>query len=112
MSKYRIYIDETGNADLGSSENPNHRFLSLTGVIFDLAYVDKCFHKEFDDFKKKHFPFHVDEPVIFHRKDMQDNGGFENDKISLFGKEIIGVLQQKYYKKSGKINGYGIKILP
>ena len=27
--KYRIYIDETGNPDLDSSDNPNHRFLSL-----------------------------------------------------------------------------------
>jgi hypothetical protein len=28
--KYRIYIDEVGNPDLDSSENPNHQFLSLT----------------------------------------------------------------------------------
>ncbi len=33
MTKYRIYIDEVGNPDLGSSDDPNHRFLSLTGVI-------------------------------------------------------------------------------
>ena len=38
--KYRIYIDEVGNPDLASSENPNHRFLSLTGVILELT--DTC----------------------------------------------------------------------
>jgi hypothetical protein len=30
--KYRLYIDEVGNPDLGASADPNHRFLSLTGV--------------------------------------------------------------------------------
>ena len=35
--KYRIYIDEVGNPDLESSENPNHQFLSLTGVIIELG---------------------------------------------------------------------------
>jgi len=33
--KYTMYIDEVGNSDLASSENPLHRFLSLTGVIVD-----------------------------------------------------------------------------
>ena len=28
--KYRMYIDEVGNSDLGASDNPNHRYLSLT----------------------------------------------------------------------------------
>lgn len=36
--KYRIYIDEVGNSDLESSDDPNHRFLSLTGVILELGY--------------------------------------------------------------------------
>lgn len=39
MAKYRIYIDEVGNNDLKSSDNPNHRYLSLTGLIFELEYV-------------------------------------------------------------------------
>ena len=38
--KYRIYIDEVGNPDLESLDDPNHRSLSLN------------------------------EPVIFHRKEM------------------------------------------
>jgi len=36
--KYRIYIDEVGNPDLESCDDPNHRFLSLTGVIVALDY--------------------------------------------------------------------------
>jgi hypothetical protein len=37
--KYRLYIDEVGNSDLGASLNPNHRYLSLTGVILELENV-------------------------------------------------------------------------
>ena len=37
VMKYRIYIDDVGNPDLESSENPNHQFLSLTGVIIALG---------------------------------------------------------------------------
>jgi hypothetical protein len=37
---YRLYIDDTGNADLKASQtDPNHRFLSLTGIIISLDYT-------------------------------------------------------------------------
>ena len=42
--KYRIYIDEVGNPDLESSDNPNHRFLSLTGIILELSHVESIVH--------------------------------------------------------------------
>lgn len=41
MRKYRLYIDEVGNPDLGNTDNPNHRFLSLTGIIMDLKHVEE-----------------------------------------------------------------------
>jgi len=68
--KYRIYIDEVGNPDLDSSDNPNHRFLSLTGVILELGYVQKTFHPQMEDMKKRYFGSHPDDPIIFHRKEM------------------------------------------
>jgi hypothetical protein len=43
--KYRLYIDEVGNPDLGASTDPNHRFLSLTGVALDLDYVTGEYHR-------------------------------------------------------------------
>jgi hypothetical protein len=70
--KYRIYIDEVGNPDLESSENPNHRFLSLTGVILELGYVAGVVHPEMEEIKRKYFRTHPDEPIIFHRKDMMN----------------------------------------
>ena len=68
--KYRIYIDEVGNADLKSSDNPNHRFLSLTGVILDLDYVGTTVHPQMEELKTRYFDSHPDAPVIFHRKEM------------------------------------------
>lgn len=70
MMKYRIYIDEVGNPDLESSDNPNHRFLSLTGVILELGYVGREVHPQMEAIKAKYFRSHPDEPVVFHRKEM------------------------------------------
>jgi hypothetical protein len=68
--KYRIYIDEVGNPDLESSDNPNHRFLSLTGVILELGYVAAVVHPQMEEIKHKYFQAHPDEPIIFHRKEI------------------------------------------
>ena len=68
--KYRIYIDEVGNPDLESSDNPNHRFLSLTGVILELGYVGKVVHPQLEDLKARYFRHHPDDPIILHRKEI------------------------------------------
>jgi hypothetical protein len=68
--KYRIYVDEVGNPDLGASQDPNHRYLSLTGVVFDLQYVDAVVHPRLEDLKRRFFGSHADEPVILHRKEL------------------------------------------
>jgi len=68
--KYRMYIDEVGNPDLESSENPIHRFLSLTGLIISLDYIAISLHPEMETLKSKYFDYHPDDPVIFHRKEM------------------------------------------
>ena len=68
--KYRMYIDEVGNSDLAGSDNPNERFLCLTGVIIELTYVDQVAHVEIEMLKRKYFHSHPDEPVILHRKEL------------------------------------------
>jgi hypothetical protein len=70
LRKYRIYIDEVGNNDLKSSDDPNHRYLSLTGLIFDLNYVKNVVHPQLEALKQKYFPHHPDEPIILHRKEL------------------------------------------
>jgi len=68
--KYRIYIDEVGNNDLGSSANENHRFLCLTGVVLKLDYVKQTLTPDMEALKSNYFEHHPDEPVIFHRKEI------------------------------------------
>jgi hypothetical protein len=68
--KYRIYIDEVGNSDLDSSDDPNRRFFSLTGVIISLDHVQQAVQPEMEALKQKYFGSHPDEPVVFHRKEM------------------------------------------
>lgn len=72
--KYRIYIDEVGNADLESSDDPNHRFFSLTGVIVDLDHIRVVVHPQMAALKEKYFGSDPDEPVVFHRKEMLNAG--------------------------------------
>lgn len=68
--KYRIYIDEVGNSDLGSSDNPNHRFLSLTGVVMALDHARSIVHPQMETLKAKYFDYHPDEPTVLHRKEI------------------------------------------
>ncbi len=70
MTKYRIYIDEVGNNDLRCSDNPNHRYLSLTGVVIELDHVKQIVNPEMEKLKSTYFNHHPDEPIIFHRKEL------------------------------------------
>lgn len=70
MTKYRLYIDETGNSNLKSAQNPNERFLSLTGIIISLPHVQETMHPQMEALKVRHFHSHPDDPVILHRKDI------------------------------------------
>lgn len=69
--KYRIYIDEVGNNDLSFSDDFNHRFLSLTGIIFNIEYMKNKAAPIIEKLKYSFFPtHHPDEPIILHRKEI------------------------------------------
>lgn len=68
--KYRLYIDEVGNSDMGASEDPNHRYLNLTGVIIDLEHVKRVVYPQMEALKQRFFNSHPDEPVILHRREI------------------------------------------
>ncbi|MDP8240467.1 MAG: DUF3800 domain-containing protein [Candidatus Hatepunaea meridiana] len=100
--KYRIYIDETGNPDLNSSDNPNHRFLCLTGVIFELEYVRSVVNPEIESLKIKYFRSHPDEPVILHRKEIlkaqRPFGALRDEKIRRkFDRDLLNALKKWEY---------------
>jgi hypothetical protein len=68
--KYRLYIDEVGNSDLGASHDPNHRYLSLTGIILELDYVQASVFPAIEALKQRYFGSHPDDPIILHRKEL------------------------------------------
>ena len=53
--KYRLYIDEVGNPDFGGCHDPNHRFLSLTGVTLDTEHVLNTVHPQMEKLKLDFF---------------------------------------------------------
>jgi hypothetical protein len=100
--KYRLYIDEVGNPDLESSENPNHRFLSITGVIFELNYVKEVVFPELESLKQEFFKSHPDEPIILHRKEIVNAKhpfeALKNDKIrNKFDKTLLSLFEKLEY---------------
>jgi len=103
MDKYRIYIDESGNSSLDSADNPNERFLSLTGIIIKINYVNEFLHDDMENLKKRFFKYDCDSPIIFHRKDIMNKTGrfviLRDDKISAnFNRELLNRLENWEYK--------------
>lgn len=99
---YRLYIDETGNADLGASSDPNHRYLSLTGVIMEVDYVLHRVRPELERIKRDIFGSDPDDPVILHRKDLlQKNHPFKALRDPAveaeFNRRTLGLLRDSEY---------------
>jgi hypothetical protein len=99
---YRLYVDETGNADLRASRDPNHRYLSLTGVAMNLSYAGSIAYPRMEAIKGKFFGSHPDEPIVFHRKDMVDRKRpfltLRNPKIqTAFNGELLSALSELQY---------------
>lgn len=98
QKKYRVYIDEVGNSDIGSSDDSNHQYLSLTGLIFELEYVKTTVHPAVEELKQKYFPYHPDEPIILHRKELVNKkypfGALKDKKIEEnFNKDFIRLIK-------------------
>lgn len=103
MDKHRLYVDEVGNPDLESSANPNHRFLSLTGVALSLEYIRAYAFPQMEAIKEKYFASHPDDPVIFHRKEMSRRSGsfwpLRNPEIEeKFNRELLDYLTITEYR--------------
>lgn len=70
MRKFRIYIDETGTHDLERCEDPNNRYLGLTGIIVELRVVREILVPELERIKQRFFPYDPDSPPIIHRREI------------------------------------------
>jgi Protein of unknown function (DUF3800) len=96
--KFRMYVDEVGNNDLRASQDPNHRYLSLTGVVLELGYVDKVVFPGLEELKKRYFGSHPDEPIVLHRKELVNKkppfDALRDPKIEQsFNNDVMAMLQ-------------------
>ncbi len=97
---YRMYVDETGNADLSASDDPNHRFLSLTGIVISHEVTRTLATPELARIKREVFDEHdPDTQLILHRKELvQKKHPFKAlkrpEKEAQFNREILGLLQR------------------
>lgn len=104
MPKYRMYVDEVGNAQRCKHPSDlNARYLSLTGVIISLDYSRDYLHPQFEAIKSTYFNSHPDDPVIFHQKEpLQRNRPFEslrNKEVEdAFFYELFEVISQAEYQ--------------
>ena len=101
-SKFRLYIDEVGDPGLKAVNNPKHRYLSLTGVIMELGYVQDVAFPRLEDLKRKYFRSHVDDPVILHRKELINQKHpfqiLRDPKVrKKFDRELLKLLSQLQY---------------
>lgn len=99
FKKYRIYIDEVGNHDLKHVTDPNQRYLSLTGVVFELDYVANELFPRLETLKTKYFKSHPDNPTVLHRKELLNKKSpFEAlkdpDIADAFDRELLRLLTE------------------
>jgi len=102
LVKYRLYIDEVGNSDIGSSNDPNHRYLSLTGIIIDNEHHTEIASPAIEALKHTYFTYNPDKPVILHRKElMNKNHPFEVLRdpaiASAFDRDLLLLLKSLDY---------------
>ncbi len=92
--RYRMYIDEAGNSYVGRNDQPSNRYLSLTGVIIELAQVS-AIQREMDALKIKHFD---SANVVLHRNEIEIHRGVFNalsdsQLMQAFGQELESLLR-------------------
>lgn len=101
--KYRMYVDEVGNSDLNASSDPNHRYLSLTGVIVKLDYVQSTVFPQLEDLKRCYFGSHPDEPIVLHRKEMVNKkppfDALNDPRVeAAFNRDLLSLLSNMQYR--------------
>jgi hypothetical protein len=71
--RYRLFFDETGNADLdGAEKSPNERYLSLTGVVIRQDIHDGYLTRRLNRLKNDIFGR---SSIILHRRDIMRRDG-------------------------------------
>ena len=69
-SRYRLYLDESGDHTYKLLDDPSHRYLALQGVWFRQPDDYTAFADDPERFKRDIFGPRPDKPVVLHRSDI------------------------------------------
>jgi Protein of unknown function (DUF3800) len=73
--RYRLFFDETDAGDLRSANDPNQRYLSLTGIVIRQDFHDGYTTRRLDRLKRDIFGQSPTNVIVLHRRDLIDRKG-------------------------------------
>jgi hypothetical protein len=69
--QYSMFIDDTGDVTSSTTNDPQNRYASISGVIIERNYLSSTFEPSFQKIVKRHFGEKPDgSPVVLHRRQM------------------------------------------
>jgi len=75
-TRYRLYIDESGDHTFQLADDDNHRYLGLLGIWFGAEHAYRAFTESLQALKTQIFKWHPDDPPIcLHRRDLIERRG-------------------------------------
>jgi hypothetical protein len=98
---HRLYLDESGDHTFSIHDNVGKRYLGLVGVMFSWTNYE-AFQMEFEAFKRTHFNFDPDDPIVLHRKELiYRNGPFkvllDPAKRDAFDRDLLTVVARAQF---------------
>ena len=97
----RLFIDEVGNGDLyGAANDPNVRYLSLTGIIMKVRPHDRRLQPAIDQLKAVHIGDNGQNPVILHRREIvRREGPFavlrDEGRQAAFNRDLLQIIDSQ-----------------
>ena len=69
--KFGMFIDDTGDVTNSTTNAVEHRYASITGVIFERGYLAETFDHGFLQLVERHFGLtEAGKPPVLHRRQM------------------------------------------
>lgn len=107
MSKYRLYIDESGTHGYTSSNKIKERYLCLLGVIVSAEHNEEFIVPEWEELREI-FTEDPDFPALFHFTDVVSGSGLfkklEDDTFKgKFNQKFLSIVSEGEYKVCGVV---------
>lgn len=98
-NRYRLYVDESGDAGTSKKSLRQDPYLTLVGVALETQYYRAEFQPQLEDFKKRHLPYDPDDPPILHKNDIIHKRGIfkvlrDPAKAERFDKGLLSLIRR------------------